>query len=105
MGTTDQADCDRGGVVPDVPAGLTAFQVSVATLFFSLPASDGFLLARGAVSNWPSPDFADGAVCFDSVSRTRRPRRAAKAPESSLGKAFPMHKPCIDLGEDRADTA
>lgn len=48
MGTTDKADCDRGGVVSDVPAGLTAFQVSVATLFFSLPASDGFLLAGGA---------------------------------------------------------
>lgn len=48
MGTTDRPDCDRGGVVSDVPAGLTAFQVSVAMLFFSLPASDGFLLAGGA---------------------------------------------------------
>lgn len=32
----------------DTPAGLTAFQVTVATLFFSLPESDGFLLAGGA---------------------------------------------------------
>ena len=29
-------------------APLTGFQVSVASLFFSLPASDGFLLAGGA---------------------------------------------------------
>jgi len=28
--------------------GLTAFQLAVASLFFSLPASDGFLLAGGA---------------------------------------------------------
>ena len=34
--------------MPDVPTGLTPFQVSVARLFFSLPASDGFLLADGA---------------------------------------------------------
>jgi hypothetical protein len=34
-------------VSPD-PAPLTAFQVSVAALFFSLPASEGFLLAGGA---------------------------------------------------------
>ena len=30
------------------PAGLTAFQVEVAQLFFALPASAGFLLAGGA---------------------------------------------------------
>ena len=30
------------------PAGLTPFQVAVADLFFSLPESDGFLLAGGA---------------------------------------------------------
>lgn len=30
------------------PAGLTPFQITVATLFFSLPESDGFLLAGGA---------------------------------------------------------
>ncbi len=30
------------------PAGLTAFQVAVATTFFSLPESSGFLLAGGA---------------------------------------------------------
>jgi hypothetical protein len=30
------------------PPGLTAFQVQVAQLFFTLPASDGFLLAGGA---------------------------------------------------------
>lgn len=34
--------------MPHVPAGLTPFQVTVATLFFSLPESDGFLLAGGA---------------------------------------------------------
>lgn len=28
--------------------GLTAFQIAVAQLFFSLPESDGFLLAGGA---------------------------------------------------------
>jgi hypothetical protein len=38
------ADPDEG----TVPTGLTAFQIDVATLFFSLPASDGFLLAGGA---------------------------------------------------------
>lgn len=32
----------------DTPAGLTAFQVTVATLFFSLPESNGFLFAGGA---------------------------------------------------------
>jgi hypothetical protein len=31
-----------------VPKGLTAFQVEVAQIFFSLPASEGFLLAGGA---------------------------------------------------------
>lgn len=30
------------------PAGLTSFQIAVADLFFSLPESDGFLLAGGA---------------------------------------------------------
>lgn len=65
MGTTDKADCDRGGVVSDVPAGLTAFQVSVATLFFSLPASDGFLLAGGGAH--ASPD--------DTAPHDDRPRR------------------------------
>lgn len=30
------------------PPALTAFQISVASLFFSLPASEGFLLAGGA---------------------------------------------------------
>jgi hypothetical protein len=30
------------------PSALTAFQISVASLFFSLPASEGFLLAGGA---------------------------------------------------------
>jgi hypothetical protein len=30
------------------PPGLTAFQIQVAQLFFTLPASDGFLLAGGA---------------------------------------------------------
>jgi hypothetical protein len=30
------------------PPALTAFQISVAALFFSLPASEGFLLAGGA---------------------------------------------------------
>jgi hypothetical protein len=29
-------------------AGLTPFQVAVAELFFSLPESDGFLVAGGA---------------------------------------------------------
>jgi hypothetical protein len=31
-----------------IPEGLTAFQIDVAQLFFSLPASHGFLLAGGA---------------------------------------------------------
>ena len=31
-----------------IPEGLTAFQVEVAQMFFSLPASYGFLLAGGA---------------------------------------------------------
>ncbi|WP_433558722.1 hypothetical protein ACQPWY_09970 [Pseudonocardia xinjiangensis] len=30
------------------PPALTAFQISAAALFFSLPASEGFLLAGGA---------------------------------------------------------
>jgi hypothetical protein len=34
--------------VSSTPTALTAFQVSVASLFFSLPASEGFLLAGGA---------------------------------------------------------
>lgn len=37
----DQADGDQ-------PSALTPFQVALATLFFELPASDGFLLAGGA---------------------------------------------------------
>lgn len=38
---TDQAP-------PTAPEGLTEFQIQVARLFFSLPASNGFLLAGGA---------------------------------------------------------
>lgn len=53
MGTTDRTDpcCVghvRGRVVTDDRGGpLTAFQIEVAQLFFSLPASGGFLLAGG----------------------------------------------------------
>ena len=47
MGEAHEPGDHRGGVIPD-PAPLTAFQVSVASLFFSLPASAGFLLAGGA---------------------------------------------------------
>lgn len=45
----------------DTGAGvLTAFQVRVARLFFSLPASEGFLLAGGAVGG-AEPDNASDA--------------------------------------------
>lgn len=47
MGCADGSSDDRGGV-SSTPTALTAFQVSVASLFFSLPASEGFLLAGGA---------------------------------------------------------
>ena len=47
MGEAHGPGDDRGSVSPD-PAPLTAFQVSIAALFFSLPASEGFLLAGGA---------------------------------------------------------
>lgn len=47
MGEAREPGDHRGSVSPD-PAPLTAFQVSVASLFFSLPASEGFLLAGGA---------------------------------------------------------
>jgi hypothetical protein len=49
MGATDRAGRNRRSMtVPDAPSGLTPFQVTVATVFFSLPESDGFLLAGGA---------------------------------------------------------
>ncbi|MGH3925670.1 MAG: nucleotidyl transferase AbiEii/AbiGii toxin family protein, partial [Pseudonocardiaceae bacterium] len=38
---------DRGPAAT-APEGLTSFQIQVAQLFFSLPASNGFLLAGGA---------------------------------------------------------
>jgi hypothetical protein len=47
VGCADGSSDDRGGV-SSTPTALTAFQVSVASLFFSLPASEGFLLAGGA---------------------------------------------------------
>ncbi len=46
MGNPDESGDDRGGVSSTAP--LTTFQVSVASLFFSLPAGEGFLLAGGA---------------------------------------------------------
>jgi hypothetical protein len=46
VGDSDEPGDDRDSVSSTAP--LTAFQVSVASLFFSLPASDGFLLAGGA---------------------------------------------------------
>jgi hypothetical protein len=42
VGEAHQRGDDRGSVGPD-QTPLTAFQVSVASLFFSLPASEGFL--------------------------------------------------------------
>jgi hypothetical protein len=47
VGEAHEPDDDRGCVSTD-PTPLTAFQVSVASLFFALPASEGFLLAGGA---------------------------------------------------------
>ncbi len=48
MGTSGRTGRDCGGVVGSPRTGLTRFQVAVAELFFSLPESDGFLLAGGA---------------------------------------------------------
>jgi hypothetical protein len=47
VGDADEPRDDRGSV-SSAPTSLTAFQISVASLFFSLPASEGFLLAGGA---------------------------------------------------------
>lgn len=48
MGPTDPAAKIRRRIVETPPQGLTPFQLAVAELFFSLPESDGFLLAGGA---------------------------------------------------------
>lgn len=47
MGATARTALPRRRVV-ESPAALTPFQIAVAALFFSLPESDGFLLAGGA---------------------------------------------------------
>jgi hypothetical protein len=48
MGAADRTNRTLGGLKGHAPAGLTDFQVTVANLFFSLPESNGFLLAGGA---------------------------------------------------------
>lgn len=48
MGTRGRIHPDRCCIVGPSPAGLTPFQLTVAELFFTLPDSDGFLLAGGA---------------------------------------------------------
>lgn len=48
MGTPHRTGRVRGGVVDASNTGLTPFQIAVAEMFFSLPESDGFLLAGGA---------------------------------------------------------
>jgi hypothetical protein len=48
MDAPGHADFCHRRIVASLPAGLTPFQIAVADLFFSLPESDGFLLAGGA---------------------------------------------------------
>lgn len=48
MGAADRTNRAYGGIVAQPVQGLTAFQVTVAKLFFSLRESNGFLLAGGA---------------------------------------------------------
>jgi hypothetical protein len=48
MDTSRRASHLLGGVVSAPRTGLTAFQITAAEMFFSLPESDGFLLAGGA---------------------------------------------------------
>lgn len=58
-------------------AGLTPFQLTVAELFFTLPDSDGFLIAGGAAAGQPSQP---------STSRPGRPRTwtCSPAPDAAL---------------------
>jgi hypothetical protein len=82
VGEAHQRGDDRGSVSPD-QTPLTAFQVSVASLFFSLPASEGFLLAGGAalaaqhLSSRPTHDL--DLFTRDGVSSVPEARDAFEA--------------------------
>jgi hypothetical protein len=75
-------------------SGLTKFQLEVAQLFFSLPASDGFLLAGGGallasgLSTRPTEDLD----FFGEVGRANVPAAAAQLVEASEAAGWVVHR-------------
>ena len=55
-------------------AGLNSFQIAIANLFFSLPESQGFLLAGGGalIAQGIVPRVTEDLDLFTSRGRTRR---------------------------------